>query len=638
MTKKPYYITTAIAYTSGKPHIGNVYEIVLSDSLARFKREQGYDVFFQTGTDEHGLKNAQKAQEKGVTPQQHVDEITGIIKNLFDLMNISYDKFMRTTDPVHKEQVSKAFKKMFDQGDIYKSFYEGWYCVSCESFYTESQLDENGHCPECHGEVHKEKEEVYFFKLSEYTEKIKQYYVDHPEFITPKIRENEMVNNFLNPGLQDLAVTRTTFDWGINTFDEKHVIYVWLDALMNYITSLGYDVDGNHGELFKKYWPADVHVVGKDIMRFHTIYWPAFLMSLDIPLPKQVFGHPWLLVGDAKMSKSKGNVAYADDLAEIFGVDAVRYIMLHEMPFDRDGHVTNELMIERINTDLANILGNLVKRSLSMTNKYFSGVVNKTDQTTEFDDDLINKVSTLASKVEQKMDQYKVSDALGEIIEVLRRCNKYIDETTPWVLAKEESDVPKLNTVLYNLLESIRICAIQLRPFMPETAQKILSELNTQETSYESSLSFGHLEQGIKVTENPSTLFVRFDVNETLEKLQPKQAPQKVIEHKPEISIEDFDKIELRKGTVLKCEQHPNADKLLVFDVDLGDKVVQIVSGIANSYKPQDLLNKEVLVCVNLKPIKLRGVMSQGMILSAHNGDKYQVVEIPTVENGSQIS
>lgn len=637
MLNKPYYITTAIAYTSGKPHIGNVYEIVLSDSIARYKRERGYDVFFQTGTDEHGLKNAQKAQEKNVTPQQHVDEIAGVIKDLFDLMNISYDKFMRTTDPYHKEQVSKAFKKMVDQGDIYKSVYEGWYCVSCESFYTESQLDENGNCPECHGNVHKEKEESYFFKLSNYTDYLKDYFQEHPEFIVPKIRENEMVNNFLNPGLQDLAVTRTTFDWGVQTFDENHVIYVWLDALMNYITSLGYDVDGNHGELFKKYWPADVHVVGKDIVRFHTIYWPAFLKALDIPQPKQVFGHPWLLVGDAKMSKSKGNVIYADDLAKVFGIDAVRFVMLHEMPYDRDGHLTKEHIIEHINTELANTLGNLVKRTLSMSNKYFDGVVRRTDSTTEFDQDLISKVEFLGDRVQAYMDEYKVSDAIDEIMETLRRCNKYIDETTPWNLAKNPETVPTLNTVLYNLLESIRICAIQLRPFIPETATKILTELNTQETSYETSLVFGRLEEGIKITSSPSTLFERFDAEKTLELLN--QDPNKlVIEHKPEITIEDFDKLELRKGTVLKCEQHPNAEKLLVFDVDLGDKVVQIVSGIAESYDPKELLHKEVLVCVNLKPIKLRGVMSNGMILSAHHGDKYQVVEIPNVDNGAQIS
>lgn len=631
--RKPYYITTAIAYTSGKPHIGNVYEIVLSDSIARFKREQGYDVYFQTGTDEHGLKNAQKAQEKGVTPQEHVDEIAGIIKDLFDKMNISYDHFMRTTDPYHKEQVSKAFKKMVEKGDIYKSVYEGHYCVACESFFTESQITEEGHCPDCGGPLQKEKEESYFFKLSNYTDKIKEYYEAHPEFITPVSRKNEMVNNFLNPGLQDLAVTRTTFDWGIETFDDKHVIYVWLDALMNYITGIGYDVDGNHSNLFKKLWPADVHVVGKDIVRFHTIYWPAFLMSLDIPLPKQIFGHPWLLVGDAKMSKSKGNVMYADDLAHIFGVDAVRYIMLHEMPFERDGHVTVESMVERINTDLANTLGNLVKRTLSMTNKYFDGQVSKTAASTEFDADLMEKVSSLTSRVTKQMDAYKISDALDEIMDTLRRCNKYIDETTPWILAKEESTLDTLRTVLYNLCESIRICAINLRPFLPETAEKILTELNTQKVDLESTKEFGQLEE-TKVTENPSTLFERLDLEKVQEAMNP---PKKVLEHKDEITIDDFSKIELRMGKILKCEKHPKADKLLVFDVDLGDEVKQIVSGIAAHYEPKQLLNKEVLVCVNLKPVKLRGVMSHGMILSASFGDRLQVVEVPNVEPGTEI-
>lgn len=635
MNKKPYYITTAIAYTSGKPHIGNVYEIVLTDSIARFKREQGYDVFFQTGTDEHGLKNAQKAQEKGVTPQQHVDEVAGIIQQLFDTMNISYDKFMRTTDPYHQQQVAKSFKKMVDNGDVYKSIYEGWYCVSCESFYTDSQLDEEGRCPECHSDVNKEKEESYFFKLSNYTDKLKEYYEQHPDFIQPKLREREMVNNFIKPGLQDLAITRTSFDWGIKTFDANHVIYVWLDALLNYVTSLGFDVDGNHGELYKKYWPADVHVVGKDIMRFHTIYWPAFLDALDIPLPKTVFGHPWLLVGDAKMSKSKGNVIYADDLAEVFGVDAVRYIMLHEMPYDRDGHLTLETIIERINTDLANILGNLVKRSLSMSNKYFDGIVNKTDASTEFDESLISKVSTLSKRVESKMETFHVADALSEIIDTLRRCNKYIDETTPWVLAKDETDHDTLQTVLYNLIESIRIAAIQLRSFLPETSEKVLTELNTQQTSYESSQSFGLLENGTKVTDKPSTLFTRFDTEETLKKLE---EPVAVIDHKNEITIQDFDKIELRKGTIIKAKQHPNADKLLVFDVNVGDKVTQIVSGVANTYKPEQLLNKEVLVCTNLKPIKLRGVESHGMILYASIDEKYQVVEVPHVEDGTEIS
>ncbi len=633
--KTPYYITTAIAYTSGKPHIGNVYEIVLSDSIARFKREQGFDVFFQTGTDEHGLKNAQKAEEKGLTPKQHVDEVAKEIQDLFDLMNISYDKFMRTTDPYHQEQVAKAFKKMFDNGSVYKSVYEGWYCISCESFYTESQLDDDGRCPECHSEVHKEKEESYFFKLSEYTEKLKTYYQNHPEFIVPKLRENEMVNNFLNPGLNDLAITRTSFDWGIKTFDEQHVIYVWLDALMNYITSLGYDVEGHHGELFKKYWPANVHVVGKDIMRFHTIYWPAFLMALDIELPKTVFGHPWLLIGDAKMSKSKGNVVYADDLAEIFGVDAVRYIMLHEMPYDRDGRLTSQQIIERINTDLANVLGNLVKRTLSMSNKYFHGVVTKTAAKTPFDDDLIQKAQQLATKVAEKMETYHVADALSEIMELLRRCNKYIDETEPWVLAREPKQEDTLNTVLYNLIESIRIAAIQLRSFLPETSEKILEELNTQATSYESSFQFGGLVNNTKITETPSVLFSRFDVEKTLKLMNP---PVKVLNHKAEISIDDFNKLELRKGTIIEAKQHPNADKLLVLQVDIGDQVVQICSGIAENYKPKNLLNKGVAVVVNLKPIKLRGEESRGMILAVEKADGYQVLTIDGIEDGAEIS
>ncbi len=633
--KKPYYITTAIAYTSGKPHIGNVYEIVLSDSIARLKREQGYDVFFQTGTDEHGLKNAQKAKEKGVTPQEHVDQVAQIIKDLFDTMNISYDKFMRTTDPYHQEQVSKAFKKLVDKGFVYKDIYEGWYCVSCEAFYTDTQLDDEGRCPECHSEIHREREETYFFKLSEYSEKLLNYFKEHPQFVLPKLRENEMINNFLKPGLQDLAVTRTSFDWGIKTFDEKHVIYVWLDALMNYITSLGYDVDGNHGDLFKKYWPADVHIVGKDIMRFHTIYWPAFLMALDIELPKTVFGHPWLLVGDDKMSKSKGNVVYSDDLAAIFGVDAVRYIMLHEIAYDRDGHLSFEHIIERINTDLANTLGNLVKRTLTMSNKYFNGVVTKTSAKTEFDESFIEKVTNLSQKVADKMETYHVAEALTEIIEVLRRCNKYIDETEPWILARDENNYDLLNTVIYNLLESIRIVGIALRPFLPETADKILNELKTKETSYQSSFEFGLLEDQLKVTEQPLTLFARFDVEKTLAQLQPKK---KVLEHKPEISIDDFAKIELRKGTIVEAKAHPNADKLLVLQVDLGDQVVQICSGIAKSYSPSDLINKSCVVVVNLKPVKLRGVDSNGMLLAAASESGYQVVHLDGVEDGSEVS
>lgn len=631
---KPYYITTAIAYASGKPHIGNVYEIVLADAIARYKREQGYDVFFQTGTDEHGLKIATKAQEKGVTPQQYVDEVSSQIQALFDMMNISYDKFMRTTDPIHKEQVSKAFEKMVKKGDIYKSVYEGWYCVADESFFTDAQLDENGNCPDCGRPVHKEKEESYFFRLSNYTDQLRQHIETHPQFIQPVQRKNEMINNFINPGLQDLAVSRATLKWGIETFDPNHVIYVWLDALMNYITSLGFEVDGNHGELFNKYWPADLHLIGKDIVRFHTIYWPIFLMSLDIELPKQVFGHPWLLVGDSKMSKSRGNTIYADDLTKVFGVDAVRYIMLHEMPFERDGHVTKESIIEHINTELANVLGNLVKRTLSMTNKYFDGIVMNSNTPGDFDKELIEMASTLAQKVSNKMETLHVQEAISEIMEVLRRCNKYVDETTPWALDKDPETRPRLQTVLYNLLESIRIAAIQLRSFLPETSDKILNELNTNQRSFESSKQFGLLESGIVITKEPSVLFARYDIQKTLELLDVEKV---VIEHKAEITVDDFDKIELRKGTVLTCQKHPKADKLLVFQVDMGDKVHQIVSGIAESYQPEDLIGKEVLVCVNLKPIKLRGELSEGMILSAEMDGKFQVVEIPNVKNGSAI-
>lgn len=634
MTKKPYYITTAIAYTSGKPHIGNVYEIVLADAIARFKREQGYDVFFQTGTDEHGLKIAQRAKEAGVTPQAFVDDVAKVIKDLFDHMNISYDNFIRTTEDYHKEQVAKAFKKFVDQGDITKAQYEGWYCISCESFYPESQI-EDGHCLVCGGPVHKEKEESYFFKLSNYQDKLEQHINDHPEFIRPASRKHEMINNFIKPGLTDLAISRTTFDWGIQTFDEDHVVYVWLDALMNYITGLGYDVDGNHGELFEKYWPADLHLIGKDIVRFHSIYWPIFLMALDVPLPKQIFGHPWLLVGDDKMGKSKGNVIYADDLTEVFGVDAIRYIMLHEMPFERDGNITYEVIIERINTDLANVLGNLVNRSLSMANKYFDGTISNKKVVDPIDDGLISTISSLSQKIADKMETLHVQDALSELMEATRRTNKYIDETLPWNLAKSEESQDRLETVLYNLLESIRIIGINLRAFLPDTSEKILDQLNTTQRSYESSYQFGSLEDNLQITNKPTPLFPRFDVEKTLELLR---GPQVIIEHKPEITIDDFNKLELRKGTILECKKHPNADSLLVFQVNLGDKVVQIVSGIANSYQPQELINKEVLICVNLKPIKLRGEMSHGMILSAFDDDKYQVVEIPNVEDGSEIS
>ncbi len=634
MTNKPYYITTAIAYTSGKPHIGNIYEIVLADSIARYKREQGYDVRFQTGTDEHGQKIAQKASEANVSPQEFVDGVSTTIRNLFDHMNISYDHFIRTTEDYHKEQVAKAFKKFVDQGDIEKAQYEGWYCISCESFYPESQI-ENGHCLVCGGPVHKEKEESYFFKLSKYQKQLEQHILDNPDFIRPQSRKNEMINNFIKPGLTDLAISRTTFDWGIQTFDDKHVVYVWLDALMNYITGLGYDVDGNNGELFEKYWPADLHLIGKDIVRFHSIYWPIFLMALDLPLPKQIFGHPWLLVGDNKMGKSKGNVIYVDDLTKVFGVDAIRYIMLHEMPFERDGNITYEMIIERINTDLANVLGNLVNRSLSMVNKYFGGTLSNKHVSDTMDESLVSTVSNLSKAVSDKMEDLHVADAISEIMEVLRRSNKYIDETLPWNLAKDEANRDRLETVLYNLLESIRIAAINLRSFIPETSDNILNQLNTQQRSYESSFTFGLLEDNLEITKTPTALFPRFNVEETLELLA---GPTIKLDHKPEITIEDFNKLELRKGTILSCKKHPNADSLLVFQVDMGDKVQQIVSGIAKSYEPSQLINKEVLVCVNLKPIKLRGEMSHGMILSASDGDHYQVVEVPQVDDGSEIS
>lgn len=633
MSKKPYYITTAIAYTSGKPHIGNIYEIVLTDAIARYKREQGFDVFFQTGTDEHGLKIAQKANENGISPQTYVDHYSSVIKDLFELMNISYDNFVRTTDNYHKEQVAKAFKKFVDQKDITKAQYEGWYCISCESFYPESQI-EDGKCMVCGNPVHKEKEESYFFKLSNYQKQLEDYIEAHPDFITPESRKNEMVNNFIKPGLTDLAISRTTFDWGIKTFDEKHVVYVWLDALMNYITGLGYDVDGNHGPLFNKYWPADLHVIGKDIVRFHTIYWPIFLMALGVEQPKQIFGHPWLLVGDAKMGKSKGNVIYVDDLTDVFGVDAIRYIMLHEMPFERDGSITYPMIIESINTDLANILGNLVSRTIAMVNKYFDGNVTNPQVSDSIDEELIAKVTSLSQRIKNKMEDLHVANAVDEIIETLRRSNKYIDETLPWVLAKNPQQHDRLATVLYNLLEAIRVCAVSLRPFLPETSEKILNQLNTQQRSYESSQSFGHLESNIKIVEKGDVLFPRFNVEETLEILN---GPVVKLDHKDMISIDNFDKLELRKGVVLECKQHPKADKLLVFKVDLGDQQVQIVSGIAESYKPDELLHKGVLVLVNLKPIKLRGELSQGMILSTSTEEGFKVVEINSGKAGDEI-
>ena len=637
-----YYITTAIAYTSGKPHIGNTYEIVLADSIARYKRMLGYDVFFQTGTDEHGQKIEDKAKAAGVAPQQFVDQVAGQIKEIWDLMNTSYDKFMRTTDPDHERQVQKIFKKLYDQGDIYKSEYEGWYCKPCESFFTESQIVD-GKCPDCGAPVEKAKEEAYFFRMSKYADRLLKHIEENPEFIQPESRKNEMINNFIKPGLQDLCVSRTSFTWGVPVdFDPKHVVYVWIDALPNYITGLGYDCDGNHGEKFKHYWPADVHLIGNDILRFHTIYWPIMLMALDLPLPKQVFGHPWLLVGEGKMSKSKGNVIYADDLVRYFGVDAVRYIMLHEMPFAQDGTVTYELMIERINSDLANILGNLVNRTLSMTNKYFGGLVHNANVSDPIDDELIALAKATPANVQKKMDELRVADAIDEIFALLRRSNKYIDETMPWALGKDETKKDRLATVLYNLLESIRIAAILLESYLPETSKAILDQLNTQQRSYDSVLTFGQLEDGIHVTPKPQILFARIDEKEMLEKIeaeQPKKTPVKPAEPaKPQITIDDFAKIEMKVGQVLSCEKHPKADKLLVSQIDIGEeKPRQIVSGIAGSYKPEQMVGKKVVVITNLAPAKLRGVESQGMILAGMGEDQIEVLSVEKLPVGSTV-
>ena len=640
MNKEKYYITTAIAYTSGKPHIGNTYEIVLADSIARFKRAQGYDVRFQTGTDEHGQKIEEKANQAGVDPKTYVDGIAGEIKRIWDLMNTSYDKFIRTTDPDHEKQVQKIFKKLYDQGDIYLGYYEGHYCTACESFFTESQLVD-GKCPDCGGPVHLEKEEAYFFKLSKYSQRLIDYINTHPEFIQPESRKNEMMNNFLLPGLQDLCVSRTTFKWGIPVdFDPKHVVYVWIDALTNYITGLGYDLDGNSDPMFEKYWPADLHLIGKDIIRFHTIYWPIMLMALDLPLPKQVFGHPWLLMGDRKMSKSKGNVIYADDLVNQFGVDAVRYFVLHEMPFDNDGNITYELLIERINSDLANILGNPVNRTIAMSNKYFGGIVTNTGVNEPVDDELKAVALETPKRLAEKMDKLRVADGIDEVFTLLRRTNKYIDETTPWVLAKSEDTLPRLQTVLYNLVESIRFAAICLAPFLPETSEKILDQINTNERDYLDLTTFGLYASGTKVTEKPEPLFMRLDpkvVLANLEKEEPqKEAPKSEL---PEITIDDFAKVELKVGTVLKCEKHPKADKLLVSQVDLGDHTRQIVSGIASSYTPEEMVGKKVVVVTNLKTAQLRGVESQGMLLAGSKKKKISLVTIDTdLPNGTKIS
>lgn len=632
--KNNYYMTTAIAYTSGKPHIGNIYEIVLADSIARYKRNEGHNVYFMTGTDEHGQKIEEKALAANKTPQVFVDEVAGVIRGLFDLMNTSYDKFIRTTDPYHELQVQKMFKKLYKQGDIYKSEYEGWYCTACESFYTETQL-KDGNCPDCGGPVHKAKEESYFFKLSNYAERLVKHIETHPEFIQPESRKNEMINNFIKPGLQDLAVSRTSFKWGIPVdFDTKHVVYVWIDALSNYITGIGYDADGNHEERFKAFWPADLHLIGKDILRFHTIYWPIMLMALDIPLPKQVFGHPWLLVGEGKMSKSKGNVIYADDLVKLFGVDAVRYLMLHEMPFAQDGTLTYEIMIERINTDLANILGNLVMRTLAMTNKYSNGIVSNPKVFGEFDQELIDLATSTPKKVSEHMEKLRVQDSIDDIFDLLKRCNKYIDETSPWGIAKDEANRDHLNTVLYNLMESIRISAVLLEAFIPETSKAILDQLNTQARDFKSLETFGQLEEGIRIADKPAILYARLDAAEIMEKLQP--SPKK-LETKPEVSIDDFSKLDLRVGKILSCENHPDSDKLLVSQVQFNGTVRQIVSGLRPKFEASDLVGLNVAVVVNLKAVKLRGVLSEGMILVGEKDNKMELVHFHSVEDGAVI-
>ena len=635
---KDYYLTTAITYTSGKPHIGNTYEIILADAIARSKRQEGYNVYFQTGTDEHGQKIELKAQEAGIPPKQFVDEKAAVVKEIWDMMDTTYDRFMRTTDEYHVKQVQKIFKKLYDQGDIYLGHYEGKYCTACESFFTESQLVD-GKCPDCGGEVHDAKEEAYFFKLSKYADRLIQHIEEHPEFIQPVSRKNEMMNNFLKPGLQDLCVSRTSFKWSIPVdFDPKHVVYVWIDALTNYITGLGYDVDGNHGELYKKYWPADLHLIGKDIVRFHTIYWPIMLMALDIPLPKQVFGHPWLLQGESKMSKSKGNVIYADDLVKIFGVDAVRYYVLHEIPYDNDGSITWDLLVERINSDLANILGNLVNRTIAMTNKYFDGIVTNPGVSEPVDDELKEIALAMPKKVQAYMDEFKASKALDEIFVLLRRTNKYIDDTMPWALAKDESKKDRLATVLYNLIEAIRFAAIALEPYMPSTSTKILDQINTDQRNFLDLNTFGLYQEGTKVTEKPQQLFARLDPKE-VEKKVAALYPQK--EEKQEddnqITIDDFAKIELVVGTVEKCEKHPDADKLLVSQINIGKETRQVVSGIADFYTPEDMIGKKVIVVSNLKPAKLRGVESQGMILAGSKKKMLELVSVENLPNGTKI-
>ena len=643
--KGKFYMTTAIAYTSGKPHIGNTYEIVLADAIARYKRLEGYDVYFQTGTDEHGQKIQEKAEKAGITPKEYVDNVAGEVKRIWDLMNTSYDNFVRTTDADHEKQVQKIFKKLYDQGDIYKGSYEGLYCTPCESFWTESQLVD-GKCPDCGREVKPAKEEAYFFKMSKYADRLIEHINTHPEFIQPVSRKNEMMNNFLLPGLQDLCVSRTSFSWGIPVdFDPKHVVYVWLDALTNYITKIGYDADGNSSDLFKKNWPADLHLIGKDIIRFHTIYWPIFLMALDLPLPKQVFGHPWLLQGGDKMSKSKGNVIYADDMVDLFGVDATRYFVLHEMPFENDGVITWELVVERFNSDLANILGNLVNRTVSMSNKYFGGVVRSTGVTEEVDEDLKAVVTGARDRVAQKMKNLRVADAISEVFGVFRRCNKYIDETAPWVLAKDEAKSDRLAEVLYNLAESITGGASLLYSFLPETAEKIVAQLHTQLRGFEELNQFGLYENGTKVTETPEILFARLDAKDVMPKVEAIREAQKKefeaeqkalgeeapaeekaedvidIEAKEEITYDDFTKLQFQVGEIISCEAVEKSKKLLCSQVRVGSEVKQIVSGIRKYYTPEEMVGKKVMVLVNLKPAKLAGVLSEGMLLCAEDAE-----------------
>ena len=662
-SKGKFYMTTAIAYTSGKPHIGNTYEIVLADAIARFRRQEGYDVYFQTGTDEHGQKIQEKAEKAGITPKEYVDNVAGEVKRIWDLMNTSYDNFVRTTDEDHEKQVKKIFKKLYDKGDIYKGSYEGLYCTPCESFWTESQLVD-GKCPDCGREVQPAKEEAYFFKMSKYADKLINYINEHPEFIQPVSRKNEMVNNFIKPGLEDLCVSRTSFSWGIPVdFDPKHVVYVWLDALTNYITKIGYDADGNSSDLFNKNWPADLHLIGKDIIRFHTIYWPIFLMALDLPLPKQVFGHPWLLQGGEKMSKSKGNVIYADDMADLFGVDATRYFVLHEMPFENDGIITWDLVIERYNSDLANILGNLVNRTISMSNKYFDGVVKSTGVTEEVDADLKAVVTSARDKVAEKMKNLRVADAITEVFNLFRRCNKYIDETAPWVLAKDEAAKDRLAEVLYNLVESITIGACLLKSFLPETADRILAQLNAGMREYDDLDKFGLYENGNKVTDKPEILFARLDAKEIMPKIDAIREAQKAefeaeqkalgelpetteesgeaidIEAKPEIEYDDFMKMQFQVGEIISCEAVPKSKKLLCSQVKIGSQVKQIVSGIRKYYTPEEMVGKKVMVLVNLKPAKLAGVLSEGMLLCAEDAEGNLALMTPekAMPSGAEI-